>query len=169
MNIHPIFVHFPVALLTIYAILEILHLKKLNTKTFIQIKTAFLLIGSISLFSALSTGELAAESGKGIQHIVQTHELYAKLTTAIFGLLSINYFVLLVNEFFTSRPIPFGLKNIWTSILSLRAKIYHAPVLVLLAIIGLIVLTITGSLGGYMVYGAGNDFITDAVVNLILK
>jgi len=57
MNVHPIFVHFPIALLTIYALLELIQFKKVTSwNPWFYIKASFVVFGAIGTYAALFTG-----------------------------------------------------------------------------------------------------------------
>ena len=61
-NIHPIFVHFPIALLFIYSIIKIIPFKKWFPKvTWDYLGFILLIIGVLGAFVASSTGEIADE------------------------------------------------------------------------------------------------------------
>lgn len=61
MDFHPIIVHFPIALLTCYGLMELVRLKKVLTSAhWFYIKAVFLLVGSAATLIAFKTGEIAA-------------------------------------------------------------------------------------------------------------
>ena len=54
-------VHFPIALLTVYALMELVWSKRLRkNESWLYVKAAFLIIGLLGAYAALSTGEMAA-------------------------------------------------------------------------------------------------------------
>lgn len=62
MNIHPLFVHFPIALLTVYAVAELLRFKRLTSQVWWwNVKTLLLGVGLLGGFATLQTGEIAEE------------------------------------------------------------------------------------------------------------
>ena len=86
-NIHPIFVHFPIALFTIYALFEIIRIKRFETTdTITYIKSAFLIIGSISSMLAVPTGELVGETMEDgpLGRLLETHAFFAVGSSYIF-------------------------------------------------------------------------------------
>ncbi len=162
MNIHPIFVHFPIGLLTIYALLELIQWKKLTThRSWFDIKAALVVIGTILGLATLQTGEMAEEAiGQSSLHdLIEMHSLFANVTMWIFGLIAASYIVI----FLTRTQLNLVQKNWWRALVRLFEFIQRSYVLVPLAFIGLITLTITGALGGSIVYGPD----VDPVVNFI--
>lgn len=172
MNIHPIFVHFPIALLTIYAVLEWLRFKKLlNWSPFFYIKLVFVVLGSIASYAALITGGIAEEAfaGTPIAKIVEIHSNWAAYTIGIFSVLAVAYLVRWIEKDYPAAVLKINSNKvsgvIW-KVLSYLSELVQKPfVLVILSIIGLISVTITGALGGSIVYG--ND--VDPVVRFIYK
>lgn len=59
MDIHPVTVHFPIALLTVYGLMELVWSKRLKKEqAWFYVKASFLILGVISAYAALSTGRL---------------------------------------------------------------------------------------------------------------
>ncbi len=162
MNIHPIFVHFPIALFTIYALFEIIRIKRFEqTDTVNYIKSAFLIIGSISSMLAIQTGELVGEvMENGPQgKLVETHAFFAVGASYIFGILAIVYLVWLVEKTqifakYTANGIG---QTIWNLLLKIKSIFWKKGILILLAVVGLFFITVAGSLGGALVYGPDVD------------
>ena len=120
MFLHPIVIHFPIALLTVYSILEIIRFKNDDTKRVLVI------LGTLGAYVAALTGP----GGEGVR-ILDMHELFAKLTIIIYSLIAISYID--------------------------REFIKKTSILIILALLGLASITITGGLGGAMVYGTSFD------------
>jgi len=163
MNIHPIFVHFPIALLTFYCLLEFLRFRKiLSNKIFFYIKLFLLVFGTFSIFLALQTGNMAKKTISGAStHLVNVHSNFAVATAFIFCILALSYVIEWFNIDFPSQTFAivqkFHLWKIWR-VLSIIAKlIIKSKIVIFLALIGLIVITITGALGASIVYGPGFD------------
>lgn len=177
-NIHPILVHFPIALLTIYAVLEILSLKFVPFSKYARdargllIKGFLVIVGSISTTAALSSGESAEHSmikdmkelGIDItdfRHLVETHSTYATMTSIVFGVLALSYLSLWLSSAWTENPL---LKKIDTFFSYIR----NQYVISILAITGLVLVTITGALGGAITYGPDIDPVVKFIYELLV-
>lgn len=158
MNIHPLIVHFPIALLIVYACLELLQIKKiLAWEPWFYIKFFFIFFGFLGAAAAYITGDWAAGVYAGARAIVRLHETYAKATVIIFGVLCVHYGVGLL------RRMPLGIFSLpayprLEQLLVSLDKMYNRFVLVVLALAGLLCVSITGALGGSLVYGPNSDF-----------
>src|SRR6185436_19629233 len=96
MNLHPIIVHFPVALLSLYGVLELLRFRKLQAQPyFFHIKGTFLIFGSLFSFLALVTGEAAekAITNDETRALVEKHSFFGTLSAYVFGFLALVYLI----------------------------------------------------------------------------
>ena len=163
MNFHPVLVHFPIALLSIYALMEIVRLKRFTlNKAYQDIKAFLAIIGTASAWAASWTGDDARAAFRGkalVEQVVHTHENYADLTIAIFSLIAGAYLVI-----FLSRWL--GKVRYWNILEKIAAFILRPSIVITLAIVGIILLTITGALGGLMVYGVNSDPVVAFVAHL---
>src|SRR3989339_487836 len=176
MDFHPIIVHFPVALLTLYAILEIFNLKILTRQIFYgRLKGTLVILGSLGPLAALPTGKTAAEfqigplkSGSFV-NLIQTHALWATIAAWIFSLLAAAYLIGWLKE--KLPPIKgFGpLEKFIALIFWLPRLILKTPLKYLLALLGLVSITITGALGGALVYGPNVDPLVKIIYRLLIK
>jgi len=161
MKIHPIFVHFPIALLITYAMVEILPLKRWFSRIhWDSVKTFLVFFGTIGAVAAAAAGDIDEKSlALGLRNILEVHKFFAATTTLVFGVLSAAYILrwafqeypqLFTERFrflsFVRQPLR------WISDLILIRWIT-----VSLALVGLIAVSITGALGGIMVYGVDAD------------
>lgn len=136
MNIHPIVVHFPIALLTVYSLMECLRFRKvLELPHWFSIKASFVILGALGAAAAYVSGpEGAARSLLG-----EMHESFAFATLVIFAGIALMY---ALEWFFPSK----------------YSNVVMRPyIIVPLALAGLVVVTITGGLGGALVYGTTFD------------
>ncbi|MFA6445697.1 MAG: hypothetical protein WCW14_00390 [Candidatus Paceibacterota bacterium] len=166
MNIHPVFVHFPIALLTFYALLEILRFNIIKRiPGILSIKFFLLLIGSIGAFLALQTGELAEESfnSESVRSLIETHSTIASITTYVFVILLIGYIVYMINQYRQRKLLSMTVSRLdvlnilWKVLVNISDFIMRPSVLVILTILGLVAVTVTGALGGAIVYGPNID------------
>lgn len=140
--LHPILVHFPIALISLGIVTQFLVLWK---KDFFE-KVTFLLLSTgfvMGVFSYL-TGEQAEEFaertwGEGIETYLEPHETYALATLIIIGA------VLALKVLNHYKKLPFVL-----------------PLILILCLAGGTTLTLTGHYGGKIVYDQDP---TDAQIN----
>lgn len=169
-NLHPIIVHFPVALLTVYAWFELasLHPKLRNNKTIFYIKLVLLFIGTVWTIWWILSGEVA-EKIIGKSTLVHTHEEFAEMTRNAFVLLSILYIAkLYVNEkqLPLAKAIPPFLQNILEWIAKYTNKFFVPQIL---AIVGLFLVTVTWALWWAISHGSSSDPIVKRAVKTFVK
>ncbi|KKR31417.1 MAG: hypothetical protein UT65_C0027G0012 [Parcubacteria group bacterium GW2011_GWF2_39_8b] len=130
MNLHPALVHFPIALLTLYAVCELVWSQKLSENiSWFWWKFGLLFFGVLSSIPTILTGILARDL-IGNSELINLHKNFAFSTIAVFSIILILYFKrLLINS---------------TSI-----RLY--------ALLGLALITITGALGGAVAFGPDVD------------
>ena len=167
MNIHPIFVHFPIAFLTVYAVAELLRFKKLTSQQWWwNTKAIMLLVGVLGGIAALITGNMA-EAIVGPSALVEMHSTYAFITIVIFAIILFAYKIRACELFlpqFVARPIVTHIFRVVSPIA--RFIFMIAPAL---ALVGLITVTIAGALGGAIAYGPDVDPVVKVVYSLLIK
>jgi len=144
--LHPLLVHFPIAILILGAVIEIVNVftKKESLNKF---GTSLIVIGVLSGFVALATGDGAEHFayqnwGQGLHDQIELHSLFADISMIIFGALAI------IKILFRHSIIK------WSVLQNKALRGGLATVLiVLLSIAGTASLAITGHLGGKIVYG----------------
>ncbi len=176
MNIHPIIVHFPIAFLTVYSILELSAFKRLRQKIYwFYIKATLVIFGAAGAAAALLTGDMAedlVEGDRSMRQILHLHEAFAKATLLIFSLIALGYAILWIYK----ELEPFfgaGRFSVLNALLLLPVKIsrffLESPIALLLALLGLACITVTGGLGGAMVHGPDADPFFRPIYHFLLQ
>jgi uncharacterized membrane protein len=155
-NIHPAIVHFPIALLGFYAILEIARFPWLkNQPWYFYVKAVLVIAGSVAVLAAIIAGSIMANQFKAtpLYEIIKVHATSAIVTAVIFIGLGKVYLIAWCNRA-GKRFLPEGL---WRVSSSLSNFTLNGPLVVIAALVGLLVLLNTASLGASMVWGPEND------------
>ncbi len=174
MDFHPIIVHFPIALLTIYSLMELIRPKILqNNETWFYIKTIFIIIGTIGALFALTSGDIAAHqyTNNELEPLIDTHEGFAGAATKLFFVMSITYILTFINrkyKKYITRAYNGKLAKLWQILIKIKNIIHMTPIIYIIAIAGLILITITGALGGALIYGPDTDPLIQLVHNIFL-
>lgn len=145
MPLHPLIVHFPIALLILGAVIEIVNvvMKKESLNKF---GTLLIILGVISGFATLATGDGAehfAENkwGDSVEGKIGPHEKFADISMFLFSALAIIKILFRHNifkwSFLQSKALRGGLATV---------------LIVLLSIAGAASIAETGHLGGKIVY-----------------
>lgn len=158
MNLHPLVVHFPVALLTLYAVFEVLPMDRWYSQVGWQdIKAILVSVGGIGILAALVTGQMAEHSllARSAGQILGYHKIFAGASAAVFGIIAAAYVIRWMIErhghFLRRVSLPmWPLRKFADIILDRR-------VIIVLAILGFAVLFLTGIFGEMIVYGPQND------------
>lgn len=165
-NFHPLLVHFPIALLTIYSLLEFARFPKLIRQPwFFYLKASLVILGTGAALLAGLSGAAIEEhldhaGGEQLHQLVELHSKFAFASGVIFALISVSYLITWVRR-----------ENIAPENPALsKASIFlqKAYILVPLALIGLGLLTITSALGGALVYGPDVDPFVRWIYDLII-
>jgi uncharacterized membrane protein len=131
-GIHPLIIHFPVALLLTAPLLVLLGIIFPKVPGFLLSGMVLMILGTIGSYVAVSTGEAGAQlvmRTPEINTLLIEHEELAELVCSVFTLLVLLYSLLLVIPWFLKwqiRPL------IRTSILLLFLAIYSAALLLLI-------------------------------------
>lgn len=159
-NVHPLFVHFPIAFLCLYSVLELLRFHGLQRQSWwFPLKAVLLIVGSISAFVALQTGELAEEAFEStdLMNVVELHSLFATTSTWIYVALTALYAVRWLDLSGSGTRLPQKFLRFWNALVRLEQQLFRAPILIVLAILGITGMTFTGALGAVLVYGPEID------------
>jgi hypothetical protein len=121
------------------------------------------MVGGLGALAALYTGSMARAAVKSgdfvvainnFKQVLAMHENFAHLSAAIFGILAASYlFLWMLRENFSVFAEKIGLGKLWNFLLKVAHIFAETRLVIFMAITGLICITITGSLGGVMVYG----------------
>ncbi len=165
MNIHPLFVHFPIGLLVVYSMLELgaYVWSPLRRQAWLFGVKAFLLfVGVLAALAALVTGGMAEDliEGSGRAFILEVHAPVAGATTVLYAILAAAYLIRVFDAKGWGNYIA-GVANPFMRVWGFKKYVAHLvldtwllPVLALLALIGMFV---TGALGAAIVYGPNAD------------
>lgn len=157
-NIHPIFVHFPIALLLLYSLLKIIPFYKwFPGVAWKQIERVFLLLGVLGGFAALYTGESAEHLVRPDHDLVEMHSTFAVIAVWTYVALLVGEIIFFVSQ---KRTLP----NILNSLGKILTNRLVSGVLSFLA---LIAISITGLLGGVIVYGTTADPLAAIILRLL--
>ncbi|MCA9353792.1 hypothetical protein KC842_02890 [Candidatus Nomurabacteria bacterium] len=170
MNTHPILVHLPIAFLTIYALAEIFTIRRLKfSDTWFYIKSFLLLFGFLGTRLALMSGESAIKAVDDLENkieFIRVHEHYAEFTASFFVFVLVIYIILFIEKrtnlrnqifSFVERRLSF-IGKLFSFVYKVLLSVGRNRILmILLAIVGLVLVSITGALGGIIVYGVDVD------------
>ena len=164
-NIHPLVVHFPIALLVVYSIITLLPLRRWMPRVaWKQIGLVFLIVGVASAFAANSTGEIAEHLVRPDHDLVEAHAFFAAASTWMYGLLLLGELLTLGG----GRVASYIGQPIITRILRFIEQVLQHPLLnTVLVLAGLVAIAVTGLLGGVMVYGVTADPLAPIVLRLL--
>ena len=164
-NIHPLFVHFPIALLFIYSLIKILPFQKwLPNVSWKHIERTFLLVGVLGAFAASSTGEIAEHLVNPNRQLVEIHSFFVSRSTWLYVLLLLSYILYFLRPLIITKLSISPLTKLLSFIQSiLQNRIFSK----ILAFLGLIAISVTGLLGGVIVYGVSADPIAGIVLQIL--
>jgi len=136
MPLHPMLVHFPIALFTSYIIFEILWM--IFQKEWLKNSSVLLLfLGLIFVVPSILSGEASAENFEKVstlEELIEAHETFAKLT-------GITFLIALILKVILIRTGKFNLKT--------------NLIVFAISLIGMFFLIQTGLKGGELVYKHG--------------
>lgn len=174
MNIHPFFVHFPIALLAVYSLLEIggyLFPIIRRQSWLFSVKAFLLFTGVLTAFAALATGEIAEEliEGSARSYILEVHSPFAAATTLLYVILAAAYLVRIFDTTgWGSRIAGTNRFMVWSWNFKKRfwGFIMNSWLLPAIALLALVGMTITGALGAAIVYGPDIDPLVSFIYHL---
>jgi len=165
-NIHPLFVHFPIALLFLYSIIKILPFKKWFPKVaWRDIERVLLLIGVLGAFAALATGDTAEHLIHPNRQLVNAHSNFGEIATWIYGGLLVGEIAAVINaQKYTYRKSWKFISSILTFLENVFCNRIFSGIL---AFAGFIAISITGLLGGAIAYGTTADPFAGTILKIL--
>ncbi|HYM74350.1 MAG TPA: DUF2231 domain-containing protein [Candidatus Dormibacteraeota bacterium] len=157
--LHPLIIHFPIALLLISPIFIVVGavLTPAKGRAYLIAAMVLLLVGTASIFVAVATGEAAgklAERVPGMEQVLETHESLAERTQAVFSVLSVIFLALLAVPWLLKRADT----RLTTTILPLAFLVLYSA--------GAMLLVNTAHNGGRLVHEFGvRAMVTSAPVD----
>ncbi len=169
-DLHPALVHLPIGILSLYTLAEMLRWGNFFHSKHWQTSKAFMLIvGVLGSFLAFSSGE-ALEDLYGASPLLDAHGAFGAATVAIYGMLAIGYLIWVIDNSRLAAYLSHGLLGRLWHILTLCSGFLRTPVVsVSAALLGFVLLSITGALGGAIVRGREADFLVTIVYDLFVK
>lgn len=175
MNIHPLFVHFPVALLSTYAVFELLRFKKITSQNYwFYVKAVLVIAGTLGACVAYLAGDeakhLILQKHADLKSLIALHENWALVTLIIFAIIASSYTVVWLKQYkigWLSKDNFFG--RSWKLKIMVAGFILNSSIVLILAFVGLVALTITGALGGSIIYGHSGDPFTAFVYSIFFR
>src|SRR5579864_1239830 len=146
--LHPLIIHFPIALLLIAPIFIVVGaaLTPAKGRSYLIAAMVLLLVGTASIFVTVETGEAAgklAERAPGMELVLETHESLAERTQAVFSVLSVIFLALLAVPWLLKRADT----RLTTTILPLAFLVLYSA--------GVLLLVNTAHNGGRLVHEFG--------------
>ena len=178
MNFHSMFVHFPIALLMIYSLFELVSFKFITKyDNWFYIKATFLIVGFTTAFPALFTGDLLEELSERLgtydPRLIELHSTFATATTIFYGVITLVYVIALIaqvakiqNYIALLKFMPAWWGRLFQDTCQGCVAIIKRQYLWITALIGIILISITGGLGGILSSGLGVDPFADAIYHL---
>jgi uncharacterized membrane protein len=164
-NIHPIIVHFPVALLFLYSVIKILPFAKFFPKVaWRDIERVLLVFGVLGAFAASATGEIAEKLVSPNHDLVEAHSVFAEASTWLYGVLLLGEIFAIINKTIIAK-INIGILTKFGAFI--EKTFCDSKLSIFIALLGFVAIAVTGLLGGVMMYGLTADPFAPYVLKIL--
>ena len=164
MNVHPLLVHFPIAFFITYSVFELIPFKSIKKQPYwFYIKAILVILGVLGAIVAGVAGKLVEHQFPDKRALISIHSTINELASFVFVIIAVAYFISWLKK--SNRELlKFG--SLWKIALMWKKIVLETPVIYVLALIGLILISIGGALGGAIAYGPNFDPFTHFVYSL---
>lgn len=162
MNIHPLFVHFPIGLLVTYALLELASLvpRVKGERWVFTVKAFLVLAGFCAAVVAYLLGGMAEDFQSPDKHdLIEMHEHFAGFTLIAYGLLFIGYAMVVAKR----------VRNLSNRFFIISEQLIESPLAAVLALVALGLITVTGALGAAIALGPDVDPFVTAIYHFFFS
>jgi len=164
-DIHPIFIHFPIAFLFFYSVFVVLPLEKWFPRIqWKALRIILLVVGVLGALIANSTGEIAGNLNRPDKNILNSHQWFAGATTFFYVVLLISESISCIKNFIHKKISFKTLQKLFSFI---EIILTFKPLIIILAILGFFSILITGILRGIMIYGTTADPLAQLLLKLL--
>lgn len=164
MNIHPLLVHFPIAFFITYSVFELIPFKSIKKQPYwFYIKAILVIFGVLGAIVAGVAGKLIENQFLDRKALVQLHSTINELASFVFAIIAVAYFIGWIKKSNINLS-KFG--SLWKIALMWEKIVLKTPVIYVLALVGLILISIGGALGGAISYGSDFDPFTHFIYSL---
>ena len=170
MDLHPLFVHFPIALLTVYSFFEVIR-RFTKGPQWVTVRAVLVIAGTIGAFVSLQTGESAERlfQDSEFRNVLETHAFLATTVTWIYAFLAATYIAGWLERTSRKKVLPKTAETLVTHLWQFVSIIHRSPIPPILAIVGFLGLTVVGGLGAILVYGPDFDPMTSLLYRLLFQ
>jgi uncharacterized membrane protein len=166
-NIHPLLVHFPIAFFVTYAVFELIPFKSIKKQSFwFYIKAILVILGVLGAGAAVITGKLVENQFPDKRSLISIHSTINELASAVFAIIAFAYLISWIQKSPKANVFVAKLGKLWKLALKTEKIVLETPVIYVLALAGLILISIGGALGGAIAYGPDFDPFTHFIYSL---
>ncbi|PIR04073.1 MAG: hypothetical protein COV59_02725 [Candidatus Magasanikbacteria bacterium CG11_big_fil_rev_8_21_14_0_20_39_34] len=156
-SMHPAIVHLPIGILTLYSLLEIVSLNKKLKNPFVKHLKIFLsVIGVLFALPAYFAGNILEETRYG-DPILEYHDTFASATLTLYAIIAVAYLLPIIFQLPMLQSVQFLKTKPIQAFYKFSQFLLQPMIIVPLSLLTLILLTITGALGGAMAHGPSAD------------